>query len=149
MTDLKKAAQQALEALENVTKDYVESRQYKHNKALTALRTAIEDAEKQEPVATVRTWHKNGDQHAELGDWELGLFKLPDGEHTLYTASPAAQEFVCSTGLCHYKAQRQPLTDEEIMQTWEGVIKYAPGEVRLKDFARAIEAAHGITGEKT
>ena len=46
-------------------------------------------------------------------------------------------------------AQRQPLTEEEIMQTWEGVIKYAPGEVRLKDFARAIEAAHGITGEKT
>jgi hypothetical protein len=45
-------------------------------------------------------------------------------------------------------AQRQPLTEEEIMQTWEGVIKYAPGEVRLKDFARAIEAAHGI-GEKT
>ena len=41
-------------------------------------------------------------------------------------------------------AQRQPLPEEEIMQTWEGVIKYAPGEVRLKDFARAIEAAHGI-----
>ena len=48
----------------------------------------------------------------------------------LYTTPPAAQ--------------RQPLTDEEIMQTWEGVIKYAPGEVRLKDFARALEAAHGI-----
>ena len=32
------------------------------------------------------------------------------------------------------------LTDEEAMQTWEGIIKYAPGEVRLKDFARAIEA---------
>jgi hypothetical protein len=31
------------------------------------------------------------------------------------------------------------LTDEEAMQTWEGVIKYAPGEVRLKDFARLIE----------
>ena len=43
--------------------------------------------------------------------------------------------------------QRQPLTEEEIMQTWEGVIKYAPGEVRLKDFARAIEAAHGIGGK--
>ncbi len=41
-------------------------------------------------------------------------------------------------------AQRQPLTDEQIMQTWEGIIKYAPGEVRLRDFARAIEAAHGI-----
>ena len=42
--------------------------------------------------------------------------------------------------------QRQLLTEEEIMQTWEGVIKYAPGEVRLKDFARAIERAHGIGG---
>ena len=45
------AMKQALEALENVTKDYVESRQYKHNKAITALRTAIAEAEKQEPVA--------------------------------------------------------------------------------------------------
>jgi hypothetical protein len=32
------------------------------------------------------------------------------------------------------------LTDEETMQIWEGIIKYAPGEMRLKDFARAIEA---------
>ena len=31
------------------------------------------------------------------------------------------------------------LTDEEAVQTWEGVIKYAPGDVRIKDFARAIE----------
>ena len=31
------------------------------------------------------------------------------------------------------------LTDEEAMQTWDGVIKYAPGEMRVKDFARAIE----------
>jgi hypothetical protein len=37
-------------------------------------------------------------------------------------------------------AQREwvGLTEEEIMQTWEGVIKYAPGEVRLKSFARLI-----------
>ena len=62
----------------------------KVEKAITALRTAIEQAMKQEPVATVRTWHKNGDQHAELACWELGLFKLPDGEHTLYTTPPAA-----------------------------------------------------------
>jgi hypothetical protein len=32
------------------------------------------------------------------------------------------------------------LTDEEAMQIWDGIIKYAPGEVRVKDFARAIEA---------
>jgi hypothetical protein len=32
------------------------------------------------------------------------------------------------------------LTDEETMQTWEGIIKYAAGEMRVKDFAQAIEA---------
>lgn len=57
---------------------------------LAMAASAIEAAEKQEPVVTVRTWHKNGDQHAELADWERGLFKLPDGEHTLYTTPPAA-----------------------------------------------------------
>lgn len=33
------------------------------------------------------------------------------------------------------------LTDEEAMQIWDGVIKYALGEVRVKAFALAIEAA--------
>jgi hypothetical protein len=55
---------------------------------ITAIKQALA-APVQEPVATVRTWHMNGDRHAELGDWELGLFKLPDGEHTLYTTPPA------------------------------------------------------------
>ena len=32
------------------------------------------------------------------------------------------------------------LTDEEIMQIWGGIIKYAPSEMRIKDFARAIES---------
>jgi hypothetical protein len=32
------------------------------------------------------------------------------------------------------------LTDAEAMQIWEGIIKYAPGEMRVKDFARDIEA---------
>jgi len=32
------------------------------------------------------------------------------------------------------------LTDEEVMQIWEGIIKYALGEMRVKDFARALEA---------
>ena len=39
---------QALEALENVTEDYVKNRQYKHNKAMDALRQAIAKAEKQD-----------------------------------------------------------------------------------------------------
>ena len=32
------------------------------------------------------------------------------------------------------------LTDEEQMQIWDGIIKYAPSEIRIKDFAHAIEA---------
>lgn len=54
----------------------------------------------QEPVASVRTWHKNGDQHAELDDWGLGLASIPDGTHNLY-AHPAPQQ-----------ADRQRVPDE-------------------------------------
>lgn len=32
------------------------------------------------------------------------------------------------------------LTDEEVKTLWDGVIKYAAGELRINDFARAIEA---------
>ena len=38
-----------------------------------------------------------------------------------------------------YKKPWVRLTDDEAMQTWEQIIKYAPGEMRVKDFARAIE----------
>ena len=48
----------ALEALENVTKDYVESRQYKHNKAITALRTTVEAADEQEAWKTSDTAYR-------------------------------------------------------------------------------------------
>jgi len=44
-----------------------------------------------QPVAAVRTWHKNGDQHAELEDWGIGLELLADGTHSLYATPPAAQ----------------------------------------------------------
>jgi hypothetical protein len=100
--------------------------------AMEALRTAIAEAEKQEPVA----WMDEFGNVFPLGA-QRGPKYLNEPMKPLYTTPPAQP------------AQRQPLTEEEIMQTWEGVIKYAPGEVRLKDFARAIEAAHGITGEKT
>ena len=40
--------------------------------------------------------------------------------------------------------KREPLTIKQISSLWDEIIKYAPGDVRLKEFARAIEAAHGI-----
>jgi hypothetical protein len=49
-------------------------------------------------------------------------------------------------------AQRQPLTDDRIGQIIEQckitLVNYCSGE-KQTEFARAIEAAHGITGEKT
>jgi len=56
-----------------------------------ALLTTPPAAAQQEPVALIRTWHKNGDQHAELVDWGMALQFLPDGEHCLYTPPAAAQ----------------------------------------------------------
>jgi hypothetical protein len=49
-------------------------------------------------------------------------------------------------------AQRQPLTKERIGQIIEQckitLVNYCSGE-KQTEFARAIEAAHGITGDKT
>ena len=58
-------------------------------------------------------------------------------------AAKPVQEFTCSTGLCHYKAQRKPLTDEEIEKVWERV-QADDFHDCVQPFARAIEAAHGI-----
>jgi hypothetical protein len=56
-------------------------------------------------------------------------------------AQPAAQEFTCSTGLCHYKAQRQwaGLTDEEFIDLCEEASNFGTGglirhiEAKLKE----------------
>ena len=56
-----------------------------------------------------------------------------------------AKNFGCTIPLYTTQPQRKPLTDEEIGAILEGVNAYG---TRLYTFARAIEAAHGITGEK-
>ena len=38
------------------------------------------------------------------------------------------------------KREWQGLTDEEIDELWDEAVKYAPSEVRIRDFAQAIEA---------
>ena len=76
----------------------------------------------QEPVANIRIWHKNEEQHAELWNWDKGIETLPDGYYDLYTTPP----------------QRKPLTVVEIMREWR------TANDSVVDFARAIEAAHGI-----
>ena len=97
-----------------------------------AIATDIPAAQpQQEPVA----WMQLDEVHLSL--WEDGYHTIP-----LYT-SPPAQEFVCSTGLCHY---RKPLTDEQVSAIWKAVPNQALYEAVMV-FARAIEAAHGIKGD--
>ena len=64
------------------------------HKIITALRTAIEQAEKQGPVACLRV--RDGRLWGVSRRESMG--HLPDGDHYLYATPPAAQ--------------RQPLTDE-------------------------------------
>jgi hypothetical protein len=109
------AAKLALEALTYIFAE-TRSEQDARNEAITALRTEIEAAEKQEPVAWKDTTYGNL-HHQNFG-----------GCIPLYTTPPAAQ--------------REPLTDDEIdelvrknfgfITAWQG------------PFVRAIEAAHGI-----
>ena len=55
---------------------------------------------------------------------------------------------LCDTP-CTTTPQRLPLTDEEIDRLWSQSLADTEGEtwLPLHEFARAIEAAHGIKGE--
>ncbi len=119
---LREAAQQALEALEE---RYVGALR---DKAMDALRTALAEPE-QKPVACV-----------------TGAYA---GHFTVVPTNPA---LVLATGMALYThpPQRKPLTDEEIdalpwTKNYESDVTLYEA---LRDFARAIERAHGI-GEKT
>jgi hypothetical protein len=103
---------------------------YPHKVATDAaapLRERLAQPE-QEPVANIRIWHKNGEQHAELWNWDKGIETLPDGYYDLYTTPP----------------QREPLTDEEIERA---CVPLGAAMLSFTEVARAIEAAHGIKGE--
>jgi hypothetical protein len=109
----------ALEALEYLATQIKPD--YEHNKAITAIKAALEA--KDEPVAYIRV-SKTGHVMAcaKSGDF----YALPD-KTLLYTTPP----------------QRKPLTDEELTE----IFSTTKGFDFYLNFARAIEAAHGIKGE--
>jgi hypothetical protein len=73
-----------------------------------------QQAEKQEPVANIRTWHKNGELHAELWNWDKGIEGLPDGEHDLYTTPQPATQDNAFEGLA--KAVREFATEQRAIE---------------------------------
>ena len=96
------------------------------NKAITALRAAIAEADKQEPVAVVSGYY--GGQCVILPTDSARIF---NSGTAFYTTPPAAQ--------------RQPLTEGEVLHLWAGdTPRPVLGKNKVLAFARAIEAAHGI-----
>ncbi len=132
MSDLREAAQQALEALELAQTDVhweLNSPTRKFlRKAEKNLRAALAEPV-QEPVAV----HQFREQHCV--NWYDGHPDHSDGggpyeERTLYTALP----------------QRKPLTDEEIHDCFQQ--RHRDRVVGRRMIARAIERAHGIEEEE-
>lgn len=125
-----KAMKQALEALVSSTGELrlrlaspTDAQLVKNEKAIIALRQAIAEAEKQEPVAWM---HPDGRLWTFGKGFYKSTFAIP-----LYTAPP----------------QRKPLSDEEIVGIAQiTCIGISPQDDTV-NFARAIEAAHGIKGE--
>jgi hypothetical protein len=118
-----------LEALENVTEDYVKDRQYKHNKAITAIKEALAQPA-QEPDVVM---------HCNSNTWTINNSPPKGSDDVNLYYAPAAQ--------------RKPLSDEEI---WSAIRPLTRSDEVCKalvhvsmDEYRALEAAHGITGENT
>jgi hypothetical protein len=113
------AMKQALEALELHAKQYPHMQKGYTVDAITSLRQAIAEAEKhevsQEPVA----WMRND-----------GTLRFADGK-----MFAVGQPFYT-----HPQPKREPLTDEQIAALKHNGKRY----ISSQEFARAIEAAHGI-----
>ena len=134
MTDLRTAAQQALEALEKPNAGLVP-----HNGewmsiqsiAITALRAALAEPV-QEPVA----WAVYDIKHGGSKTLHWPEQHSPNGDPEQYKAVP----------LYSAPPQRLPLTDEEIDAEWRKAASeegFTTAQF-VRAFARAIEWAHGI-----
>lgn len=127
----------ALEALERGRPQIVGVLvQQDQDAAIHAIRAAIEQAEKQEPVAWALQFIDDDDDEED----DDPVFEIYESERRC-RADAKRDGGVCKPlYLTPHQRKWVGLTDDEAMQTWDGIIKYAPGEVRVKDFARAIEA---------
>jgi len=94
------------------------------DKALTSLRQAIAEAEKQEPAAYV---HRNEYNEYRLEPTDnFKIEDLPVGVEVMLYPRP--------------QPKREPLSDEAVMARWP----FGNFSSTALEFARSIEAAHGI-----
>ena len=138
MTTKDEALKMALDALETVeNSDDGNLFLSTVRSAADACREALAHKDEQEPVA----WVDVKDTHQGPYDFH-GIDYMSEGKHLLYTTPP----------------KRQPLTDEQIREIADsgtyvltvfadGTKGVALDRVTVCEFARAIEAAHGIGSE--
>ena len=154
----------ALQALEDLgMKHYESTGEVLYKETFTALKEALADPEQYTTDAMKVRQAVAQALHDDVYAEEL---EQPEAKQsgTISITMPAPVAYLCENAVGHkyfrwkkpsstYKPiplyttppQRKPLTDEEIGAILEGVNAYG---TRLYTFARAIEAAHGIKGEK-
>jgi len=137
------AMKQALEALESATPKYTRQRadqktlggaldywkleQHQRLKAITSLRQAIAEAEKQEPVAWIEH-HKGGDNLV----WDEPNKGTPLYTHPQPKREPVALRSEQFVDMARAIAPRTVMGMKEQIPNW------------IVEFGRAVEAAHGI-----
>lgn len=95
------AMKDALEALEWLTASNDLAQPEDIPKIVINLRTAIEAAENVQPYG----WANLDEVTEQFNSVNCGtVYRLPGEDRSPLYTTPPAQEFVCSTGLCHYKA---------------------------------------------
>ena len=113
---------------------------------IDTLRTAIEHTEKQEPVA----WLHTKIEGVAVPHRPADLDKHPDRWEALYKTPPPcpACEALARTVMLdqiHHDAQRKPLSNQKIIEMYNE----PRSDAEMIEFARAIEAAHGIWPENS
>ena len=151
MTTLIEAMKLALEALEGCydVNEWPADGRTKQDHAITALRTAIAEAEKQEPVAWMIEWNGGptgnlfrNKGYATREMQRLNMLRPQDRRRLvpLYT-TPPAQEFVCSTGMCHYKAKRPwvGLTEQDLSAINQSCLTKLQAAISTEALLKALE----------
>ena len=173
--NLREAAQQALEALEMWVEGPFDSStrkgaQTRTSVAINALRTAL--AEPETEAETYKRLYELRGKALERPCFHCGYKPekiYPMEQRTEPEQEPVAWRYKFARGvrwdfaesdpaewrdldvtaepLYTHPPQRQPLTDEEIVDLWADVSIDYDDQINIIEMARAIERAHGIGGE--
>jgi hypothetical protein len=131
MTDLRQAAQQALDALKAMQSYAADEHKGLRicDESITALEAALAAPQPQPQPVVWMTHHNSVALMPLFHHDKASALSWGDGDQVPLYAHPP---------------QRQPLTDEEI----NALELPGDGTGTVRDFVRAIEAAHGIGGDK-